>query len=606
MSIGLAAIIALAGLLLLVRVKFEGPDLGDGLSAMLNQRMRGRIAIGSVDWPMSALKTAVTGGWVAVTMRDVEVYDDKDEPVLVTPRITADLDLHALMFGRHDFVLRNIEVTGGRVLLREISDPYPLHDYDKTVFSILAAFYSKRSAAGYYVGVQATTAPLFDLQNYRLHDVDVDIRMTPYGKDDTSYQVRALLEDLNVSGGFLYMDSSDPLVPKFYFSLKPEAAGGEIDLFYEPRAAGGYTSTYQIPIKSLKVNSLAQLPAAWPTSSVANTLTFDVDITTADDAVMHVGGAMRDYWVDAYDGTWDVVATVKNAGPMLRHTFDPDLGGDNVTVAATITGPIVAYPKIAATLTGLTYNVTLVEPPLLLELETLKVEYDLVVDRGSVEEFVARGAGGKVKISGTFGGDGSDEAPFKVDGQVDIEEAVDLRGRMPPCLEQAFGSEVSGHLRVHRDKGDTALNVVVEDFVLDIGRLTVSGGSVFSDIAFGAINLDAVRLQFQHTNGLVWGSVNTATGKLDLDADARSGDIGGLVNQLNCATPKPKPARKEVQGRPGLAIAPRRTSRPPTVTPRARAVAAAPTAARAPVQAPGRAHSTSATSAGTCAKRSTS
>ena len=67
----------LAGaLLVLIRVKFEGPDLGDGMSSMLNAKMRGRIAIGSVDWPLSALKTAATGGWVPVTMSDVEVWDD--------------------------------------------------------------------------------------------------------------------------------------------------------------------------------------------------------------------------------------------------------------------------------------------------------------------------------------------------------------------------------------------------------------------------------------------------------------------------------------------------------------------------------------------------
>ena len=531
----------LAGaLLVLIRVKFEGPDLGDGMSSMLNAKMRGRIAIGSVDWPLSALKTAATGGWVPVTMSDVEVWDDKGVSVLKTPRITMEVDLHALMFGRHDFVLRHIVVRGGRVLLREMTEPYPLHEYDTTVFSLLAAFYSKRSVAGYYVGIQATSAPLFDLRDYRIEDVDLEILMKPTGPDG-SYQFRGLLENV-VADGFLYMDSSDPIVPKFYTALAPRASGGQIDLFWSRRADGTWKGDYSIPLESATVHQLRQVPWQWPTSSVANTLFFDVELVTSDKATIRVDGAMRDYWADAYDGVWDVNVKVTNGGPMLRHTVDPDLGGDNVTVDAKITGPIVFYPKIDLTLTGLTYDLTLVDPPLHLELEKLHVGYDLVVDGGSVDEFVARGAGGELTISGTFGGGGSNETPFMVDGEVRIDQPVDLAGRLPPCLERAFGSKVSGNLRVSRQKGDTALAVVVKDFVFKLGKLTVQGDRIFSDVAFGKLTLENLRARSDSASGSIsTGTFDTATGALGVKGRIESGDFPGLIRQVQCAT---APARR--------------------------------------------------------------
>jgi len=577
-TIGLGLLITLGGLLVLVRVKFEGPDLGDSLGAMLSQNMRGRVAIGSVDWPVGAIETAVTGGWVPVTLRDVEVWDDKDVSVLQTPRINAELDLHALMFGRHDFVIRHIQVIGGRVLLREMTEPYPLHDYDTTVFSLLAAFYGKRTVAGYYVGIQATSAPLFDLRDYHLEDIDVDIRMTPYGKDGRSYKFRALLEDV-VADGFLFMDSSDPIVPKFYTSLQPRASGGQIDLFYEPRADGTTRGDYSIALESMTVKRLQQVPAGWPASPVANTLNFDVELVTKDKATIHVDGAMRDYWADAYDGVWDVRVAVANAGPMLRHAFDPDLGGDNVTVDATITGPIVAYPKIDLVLKGLTYDVTLVEPPLHLELDTLKVGFDLVVDRGQVDAFVARGAGGQLTIAGTFGGDSTNESPFKVDGEVRIDRPIDVAGRLPPCFEKAFGSKLSGHLRVSRDKGTTNLNVAVHDYLFRLGKLSITGGPIFSDIAFGKVHLTDVRAQLEGASGKVSGEIDTASGALALKGRVESGDFQGLMRTFQCASgPAPRKAAP-------AAVRPRRSptpaargARPPTVGRRDRAR----TAGRAP------------------------
>ena len=78
--------------------------------------MRGRIEIQSIEWPMSALPKVVSGGWLPVTLKNVAVWDGEGERVLRTEKVTGELDLHSLMFGRHDFVLRKVTMHGGEVV----------------------------------------------------------------------------------------------------------------------------------------------------------------------------------------------------------------------------------------------------------------------------------------------------------------------------------------------------------------------------------------------------------------------------------------------------------------------------------------------------------
>lgn len=569
-TVALATFLLLGSVLFLLRVKFEGADLGEGFSAMLNRDMRGRLEIASIEWPVGALRKTVTGGWVPFVLRDVRVWDDKGVPVLHSPRVTLELDLHALMFGRHDVVLRHIEVHGGEVLLREITEPYPLHDYDTTVFSLLAAFYGKRSVAGYYLGVQATTAPRFDLRDYQLHDVDVDIRLGPYGEAGLNYKIRWLLEDVSADG-FLFMDPSDPIVPKFYFALAPRSPRGQFDYGYEPQPGGKAQATYSVPMAEVNVTRLRQIPAAWPESPVANTLDFALDITTVDGARGTISGAMRDYWADVYDGTWDVRAHLENAGPTLRRHIDPDLGGDAVTIDADITGPIVLLPKVDAHLTGLTYDLTALEPPLHLELEALHAVFDFVVDRGTLDEFVARGAGGKVSIKAAFGGDGTNASPFKVDATVRIDEPIDMAQWMPPCLAQAAGTKLSGHMRLSSDEGTTTYLAKLDDVLLRLGRLTVGGGTakdvigdqpklcpaserntIYADQTFGVVYLRNLHLALDNTAGTVCGEINTTTRSQFLAGHAESGDLQGLVRRVSCPVPPPAAAkgRAAPRGRP--------------------------------------------------------
>ncbi len=559
-------IVALLGsALAVVRVQFEGPDLADNLCKMMNARMRGRISIATIEWPMSALPKVVTGGWLPVTLRDVQIWDGEGESVVRTPRISAELDLHALMFGRHDFVLRKVVLHGGEAVLREVSEPYPLHDYDSTVFSLIAAFYGRRSA-GFHAGVFAASSPLWDLRDFEARDVDLEIRTKPLGDD---YLFRMAIADVSAKG-FLYMDPSDPLVPKFYFSAKPVGGEGQIDIYYSRAKDGQWKphGEYSFPVKRLEVRRLHQLPSGWPTDPVANTLRFDVMIETKNGARAHLDGSMIDYWDTPYGGIWDVTAKVENAGALLRQSVDPDIGGDAVTLEATVTGPIVFYPSVAIKATGLTYKLSLLEPPLMLSLDALDGVYDLAVDEGSVDEFIARGADGEVRLSAKWGGDGSDRSPFWVDSDIDIRKPIEMGPWLPAPLSRAVGSRLDGHFHALRRKGDTKYGISVDKLDLQLGRLSVDRGQIYVDKSLAKVLFDGVRFTMPNFTGTLRCTIHTGGTAVEFDdqdceAEIESGNVEALIKLFQSSSRKPaaKPGKTAATATTRTIAQPRRARR---------------------------------------------
>ncbi|MEZ4404657.1 MAG: translocation/assembly module TamB domain-containing protein [Kofleriaceae bacterium] len=610
-AIGLGLMIAGVAAVAILRIWFEGPDLGNTVASIMNKSMRGRIAIGSIEWPTSGVKTVVTGGWLPLTLRDVKVWDDQDtatttgELVLDVPKITAEIDIHALMFGRHDFVLRNIRVFGGRVLLKEVAEPYALHAYDRKVFSLLAAFYGRRKG-GFYAGIAARSSPVFDLRDYTIEGLELEIWS---GLSGGSYSFRGLVHDVGGSG-FLYMDSSDPLVPKFYFAVAPTGGPGELDVLWERDKAGVWSGFYRFPIDRLDVTTLKQIPTTWPQSPVANTLLFDLGIGLTSGAQAHVKGAMVDYWDTPYGGSWDVTASVTNAGPMLKQSILVDLGGDDVKVDARVTGPIVYYPKIALGISGLTYDLkdyvpldptTGLAESVPLELDKLTATYDLAVNAGAVNQVVARGVGGELTLSATFEGDGSNAAPFLIDAQISIDKPLEMSRWMAPCQRKILGTTLAGHVRARRYQGDTALLAVLQDFEVRFGRIRVSAGAeqpnATPPVAPGTITADQnfTRYTLQNVD-IDYASIRGAKlAKLTFDLNSAklppfelkltSGSLGdylALQRATTCATPPPAKPTRRAQPR----AAPRPPRRPASVRARPRlAVVPPPPAARAHRQA---------------------
>ncbi len=563
-AICLGLIVLLAAAVAVVRVQFEGEDLAENLCAVMNERMRGRIEIRSIEWPMSSMPKVVSGGWMPVTLRDVQVWDAEGESVARTERLTAELDLHSLMFGRNDFVLRKVVMHGGEVLLQEVKEPYPLHDYDATVFSIIAAFYGRRAAASFHAGVFAASSPLWDLRDFEIRGVDLEIRSKPLDDSGGYYLFRSRVADVSAKG-FLYMDPSDPLVPKMYVSMKIQGGEGQIDLYYQKGKDGTWQphGEYSFPVARLDVKRLQQLPADWPIDPVANTLNFDLTVETKNGAVARLDGKMQDYWDTPYGGIWDVRARVENAGALLRQSVDSDIGGDAVTLEANVTGPIVFYPSIALKASGLTYKLSVLEPPLLLSLDTLVGVYDLAVDEGSVDEFIARGAGGEVRLSAKWGGDGSDRSPFWVDSDVSIRKAIEMEPWLPPYLANAAGTRLDGHFHALRRKGDTKYGITVDKMDLQLGQLRLDRGQIYVDKELARMVLDGVRVIMPGFRGTMWCTLLTGYETLKFEdgceADFEIGDIIGFARKFTSKQARPKKA--VVQPRRATARRPLRRTR---------------------------------------------
>src|ERR1043165_4992636 len=394
--IGVALVLVVGAAFAILRLKFEGADLGDNIASILNKRMRGRIEIGSIEWSGTALQKIVTGGWVPLTIRDVRVWDDcalsaavsgeegdqlrtgdpnedctpEDRPdpdpaskrkprklLLRTDLVTAEIDIHAVMLGHHDFVFRNLWIHGGEALLEQTREPYPLHAYDRTIVSIVTAFYP-RGGAGFRAGIFADAPPpIFDLRDIHTAGLNLTLHMQPSQVSKPSeieYGFTARLEGVDVDAGsdprnnsYLYMDPTDPLIAKFYVRLGVAAKRGVVRIVDRgPRSSfrlpgrgplggaaigEGYppkdrSAWYELMLTDIKLDRLAQLPSEWARHDfVANTLELDLSARTLpcatpegpapdprDGAQLHLSGELFNYRDRPYDGAWNLQLDGKN------------------------------------------------------------------------------------------------------------------------------------------------------------------------------------------------------------------------------------------------------------------------------------------------------
>jgi hypothetical protein len=625
--------VAAIGLLLLagvgyavLRVKFEGADLGSNIATILNKRMRGRIEIGSVEWPAAGLKKVLTGGWVPLTLRDVRVWDDcvlsadvaddddeelrtgdpnedctpDDRPdpdptskrkprklLLRTPLITAEIDVHSLLFGKHDVVIRNAWIRGGEALLEETREPYPLHAYDRTIVSIATAFYP-RMQAGFRTGIYADAPPpIVDLRDIHVQDLNLTIHFVPYPastKDKIAYKITARLEGVEIDAGpnprndaYLYMDAEDPLVAKFYVRLGVTARRGLLRVDDEgprdafripvppppggsapvppasPPPATGRTSRYEIALTDIRLNRLAQLPTEWPRKDfVANTLELDLEARTlpcppadrkdqppdpAQGARLHLTGELHNWWDRPYDGSWNLALDAKNLGPTIKSCIMPAIGGENLDGRITLTGPFVAPPAVGLDLQNLDYELQLSaeEEPLRLTLAEVHGKIDLVNEQGYLDKTKALIQGGKepgeVNLSATFG-----LKPLNMHASVEIAKAIDLGRFLPPKVVAAAGKFVHGRLRAN---GDTEEGFALDDFDLSLGMtptgrsLRVYRGRLFTDDNFGTIKIDKVAVSAGRNNAVFDGWVKPAADDMDVSITGDFPDLGVWLQRFD-------------------------------------------------------------------------
>jgi translocation and assembly module TamB len=566
-----------------LRVKLEGPDLGDKLASLLNKRMRGRIAIESVEWPTSALETVATGGWVPITIRGVKVWDDcalsagigetdpdelrvgdpnedctpDDRPdadpasrrkprklLLRSDLITAELDIHAALFGNHDLVFRHVVVHGGDALLEQTREPYPLHAYDRTIVSIVTAFYP-RLKAGFHAGIFAQAPPpIFDLRDMHVEHLNLTAHLAPYTVKDgvIGYGLTARIEDVNVDpeqktdDSYLHMNPTDPLVAKFYVRLALHGGHTNIRILDEgPRAAfhlpgtgglgddfgKGRKAEYELQLSEITLDRLAQLPTEWAKRDyVANTLSVALSAHTIpcgagqrveDGADLRLTGELLDWWDRPYDGSWNLDLAVKNLGPTLRTCIKSTMGGDNLGGTISLRGPFIALPRVELNLHDLDVDVPLSakEEPVRLTLAEVHGGIDLVNDEGYIEKTKALIQGGKepgeVMVSATFG-----LRPLNATADLDIVNPIDVARFLPVKVATSAGHFLSGKLSV---KGDVEEGFAMSDFDLSLGTspkdrsVTVSKGRIFAKNDFEWIDFQKVHFDAGRNHAVINGPI---------------------------------------------------------------------------------------------------
>jgi hypothetical protein len=604
--IGLALVLLLGTGFTILRVAFEGPDLGDKIATTLNKRMRGRIEIGSIEWDSSSLKKALTGGWVPLTIRNVRVWDDcalntgadaldairsgdpnedctldeRPDPdptsrrkprklLLQTELITAEIDIHALMFGNHDFVFRNLWVYGGEALLEQTREPYPLHAYDRTIVSIVTAFYP-RMKGGFRAGIYADSAPpIFDLRDIHVSNLNLTVHMTPYSfsktnPDKTGFVTTARLTGVDVDSNpddlkndsYLYMDPIDPLVAKFYVRLDVTAKRGYVRLWDEgmrsefrlPHHASELyppstrKAEYEIGLADVHLHRLAQLPTEWPRHDfVANTLEIDVEARTipcamdneppdpTKGAALHVTGELHNYWDRPYDGSWNLALDAKNLGPTIHTCIKKKISGENLDGTITLSGPFVAAPKISLAMKNLDFDVPLRanEEPLRLTLAEVAGSIDLVNEQGSIEKTTALIMNGKepgeVVVSANFG-----LKPYNARAHVEIVKPIDVGRFLPKQIATSVGRFLQGRLTA---VGDVDVGFALEDFDLALGAtpkeraIRMHKGRLFTKDDFDSIQIQKVFVEAGRSRATFDGFVDILHDNMRIVVDGNFPDL---------------------------------------------------------------------------------
>ncbi len=611
LAIGLTVLLLMSTAYAVLRVKFEGEDLGDNIASLLNKRMRGRISIGSIEWPAAELKKVVTGGWVPLTLRDVRVWDDcalsavlagndadqvragdpnedctpDDRPdpsptsmrkprkrLLETSLITAEIDLHALMFGNHDFVFRNVWIHGGEAVIEETREPYPLHAYDRVIVSIVTAFYP-RMKAGFRAGIYAgSSPPVFDLRDIHIDNLNLTVHMKPYSLGDPErigYAFTGRLLGVNVDSdrsklandSYLYMNPTDPLVAKFYVRLAVTAREAKVRILDEgprtsfqmpSRVVGSPTvvppdrsAQYEIGLTDIQLRRLAQMPTEWARRNyVANTLELDLSAKTLPcpgagvdtdprlGAELHISGELNQYWDRPYDGSWNLRLDAKNLGPTVRSCIKSTAGGDDLHGTITLTGPFVAAPKIGLDLKNLDLDIPLSDDqePLRLTLAEVHGGIDLVNEQGFIDKTKALIRGGKepgeVELSATFG-----LKPMNANAQVEITKAIDVGRFLPERVATSVGKFLKGRLRA---RGDVEVGFALEDFDLALGptatstAIHVHKGRLFTSNAWNRIEIEKVAVEAGLTRAVFDGAIdllNERYEKLRIEGDYPDLDV---------------------------------------------------------------------------------
>lgn len=505
-AVAFLLVLAAVGVIVL-RAEFHGPALGAFVEDTMNDNIRGRVEIDSIEWDLEDLPKAVSGGWVPIRMYGFKLYDDYQLKVLDIPYITGEIDAHAAMFGNHDLIVRNIVIHASDdpdeprpfALIRMVEEPYPIHEYDEVVVSILSAFYS-RKAPSVYAGLTAAPAPVLEFRNFDIRGLELEYELDYF---------KGVLHEVD-GQGFLYADDSDPLSRKLYYSVTARAPTGHLQVLTGDLPA--------MPLTQVEVHQLEQLPKQWPRHPVANDVEWFAEARSEGGTKLTLSGAMLDYWQDYFGGDYQVRLALTEAGALARLMSDGLASGDNLAAAVDVDGPVLA-PRFTVSLRDADIALDLIEgaPKLDLHLSSATAQFDRATEEGYLENTVLQGAGGEVQLQSTF----ALHEPMQVDLNIAIPKAIEMRPYLPAHVANLAGTKLRGRLHAFGTKEAQR----IDDLHLWLGRAHLQG--VLYREKGSIIHADDLRISMGDSMVTARkGWLDFASGMFDLPLAFTSGDPG--------------------------------------------------------------------------------
>ncbi|MBT8494508.1 MAG: hypothetical protein KJO07_15740, partial [Deltaproteobacteria bacterium] len=434
---------------------------------------------------------------------DVEVHDEFGELVLRADKATGEIETLALALGP-DFHFRNIVVhevprkdgkPSAYALIREVRQSVPEYEGDRTVVSLVSAFFPKPSPS-FRAGMSATVSPVFDLRSFEVRGVSIDF--------DFGEVFRA--QTRGVSGkGFLRSDPRDPLSRKLYYSLSPTAKEASIQ-----------SGPVQLEVRDLDVERLAQIAEEWPRSGEPTSLRWAARGRTLDGVGIVLEGGMLDHWSSFYGGDYDIRLDLDNAGTIAGSLSNQLAGGSKVSAVVKVGGPRVA-PTLQVSTRNLELSPMLGDKLIPVTLATAHAQFDLATDSGSLSDTVASVGGGQVQLKARLSLN-----PISFDVDLDIPEPVDISVvGLPPELTRLTGAPLlkgSMHASGTRDLWE------LDQLDLELGRLGITG-RVYRRLIDGVVEVQRLGLTLGRTHVDVTGNLYTEDGVYDLSVNGSSRDL---------------------------------------------------------------------------------
>ncbi len=524
-AIGLTCVFLI--LTIVLRVRFNGDKLAQTVESALDGNIRGRVEIGSIEWPLSGVTTLVSGGWLDVEITNLSVYDEEGELVIKVPHGSLEIDVHAAIGG--NYRIRKLRVDqGGYVRIRMLAEPYPVHDYNKTVVSLSSAFYPVR-APSFFTGYSAFRGPTIDIHDFEISGPGIEVE---YFDND----LNAKIEHLR-GGGFVYVNNTDPLATKLYYSLAATDAAKTT-----AESATIRSGDLELKLHDLEVLKLGQLPSRWPTEIVPRDLQYQVTAKGQDGLELEVEGALIDSWIDIFGGEVALALTIKKAGGLARSASGGIAFGDDLQLRFDMEGPVMA-PRASADLRQLELLIPIGEDGNLpLRIEHAVPSWDLATESGSIEDVVAvTEDGGEVHLSASFS---LDPIYVEVDVEIPDDKAIDLAPYLPESLVDmnlTDGSLFSGSLKV---KGSEEKQELTE-LNLHLGNAHISGTAFrIDDKKKSRIEATGIDVAVRGTRiGKIFGYADPESRELKVDFDILSSDTAYWLRKFGT-----KPMLRSVKG----------------------------------------------------------